>query len=99
MDSISRQLNHPLPGFLQKESTMGKQLLNDLWEMITAKDEAESLKIQIRLYDEMVLSAEENLNKLLTTRDDLIYRLKELETPKAEVHNEATETETIAEEV
>jgi hypothetical protein len=78
---------------------MSKQLLNDLWEMITAKNEAESLRIQIRLYDEMVLSAEENLSKLQDTRDDLIYRLKELEAPEATVQTEATDTETVAEQV
>jgi hypothetical protein len=67
--------------------------------MITAKNEAESLMIQIRLYDEMVLSAEENLSKLQDTRDDLIYRLKELEAPEATVQTEATDTETVAEQV
>lgn len=71
----------------------------DIFQMMTAKTEEESLKIQIRMYDEMVLSAEANLSDLQDARDNLIYRLQELETNAAEVATEATDTETVAEKV
>lgn len=71
----------------------------DIFQMMTAKTEEESLKIQIRMYDEMVLSAEANLSDLQDARDNLIYRLQELETNAAEVATEATDTETVAEKI
>lgn len=72
---------------------------SDMYKMLIAPTEQESLKIQIGMYDEMILSAEENLRNLEDTRDDLIYRLKELESGEAQVEVEATDTETVAEPV
>lgn len=72
---------------------------NDLYKMLVAPTEEESLKIQIRMYDDMILSAEEHMRGLEDVRDDLIYRLKELESTEAQAEVEATDTETVAEPV
>jgi hypothetical protein len=70
------------------------KFLQDFFKLVTTTDPVDSLKMQIKWYDDMLLANVQSYEDMAKRRDDLINTLLQLE---ASEHTEATETSTVAE--